>query len=52
MNDAHVPLAAKALQNWKLNEDSDTLEITLATNSMPIELLIQHFIQVKNFISI
>jgi len=36
--DSHVPLAAKALQNWKLNTDSDTLEIGLNVNTEPISL--------------
>ena len=34
--DAHVPLAAKALQNWKLDRRSDTLVVTLDENSEPI----------------
>jgi len=37
-NDAHVPLAGKALQNWKLNTDSDTLEVGLNRNTDPISL--------------
>ena len=37
-NDSHVPLAGKALQNWKLNRDSDTLEVTLNKNHTPIKL--------------
>ena len=36
--DSDVPLAAKALQNWKLNTDSDTLEIGLNVNTEPISL--------------
>ena len=35
-NDAHVPLAAKALQNWKLDKGSNTLMITLNENTEPI----------------
>jgi len=35
-NDDHVPLAAKALQNWKLDKDTNTLMITLNENSDPI----------------
>jgi len=37
-DDTHVPLAAKALQNWKLNTDSDTLEVGLNRNTTPIDL--------------
>ncbi len=37
-NDSHVPLAAKALKNWRLNSDSDTLEVGLNKNTTPIEL--------------
>ncbi len=37
-NDSHVPLAAKALQNWGLNSDSDTLEVGLNKNTTPIAL--------------
>jgi hypothetical protein len=36
-NDAHVPLAAKALKNWKLDRRSNTLVITLDENVEPIE---------------
>jgi len=36
--DSDVPLAAKALQNWKLNTDYDTLEIGLNVNTDPIPL--------------
>ena len=36
--DNHVPIAAKALQNWKLNTDSDTLEIGLNQNTDPLKL--------------
>ena len=34
--DAHVPLAAKALKNWKLDRRSDTLVVTLDENTEPI----------------
>jgi len=37
-NDAHVPLAGQALKNWKLNTDSDTLEVGLNRNTTPISL--------------
>ena len=37
-DDNHVPLAAKALQNWKLNTDSDTLEVSLNQNRTPLTL--------------
>ena len=37
-DDSHVPLAGKALQNWKLNTDSDTLEVSLNENRDPINL--------------
>lgn len=37
-NDTHVPLAGKALQNWKLNTDSDTLEVGLNRNTTPLSL--------------
>jgi len=36
--DSHVPLAAKALQNWHLNIDSDTLEVGLNKNTTPLNL--------------
>jgi len=36
--DSDVPLAAKALQNWRLNSDSDTLEVGLNKNTTPIKL--------------
>ncbi len=36
--DSDVPLAAKTLQNWKLNSDSDTLEVGLNRNSTPIKM--------------
>ena len=35
-NDAHVPLAAKALKNWKLDRKSNTLVMTLDENVEPI----------------
>ena len=37
-NDAHVPIAAKALQNWSLNRDFDTLVIGLNENTTPLSL--------------
>jgi len=37
-NDKHVPLAARALKNWSLNEDGDTLEVSLNKNTQPINL--------------
>ena len=37
-NDAHVPIAAQALKNWKLDTDSDTLEIGLNHNTKPLAL--------------
>ena len=37
-DDNHVPIAAKALQNWKLNTDSDTLEVSLNQNREPLSL--------------
>jgi len=36
--DSHVPIAAKALQNWKLNTDYDTLEVGLNENQEPLSL--------------
>jgi len=38
MQDSHVPIAAQALQNWKLNTDSDTLEVGLHDNTQPLHL--------------
>jgi hypothetical protein len=38
MNDAHVPLAGKALQNWKLDRDNDTLVVSLNENRKPLKL--------------
>ncbi len=37
-DDNHVPIAGKALQNWKLNTDSDTLEIGLNKNTTTLSL--------------
>jgi len=37
-NDSHVPIAAKALKNWKLDTDSDTLEVSLNENRIPLTL--------------
>jgi len=36
--DSDVPIAGKALQNWKLNTDSDTLEVSLNRNTQPLSL--------------
>ena len=38
MNDSHVPIAGKALQNWKLDRDSDTLVVSLNQNTQPLSL--------------
>ena len=38
MDDSHVPLAGKALQNWKLDRDHDTLVVSLNENRTPIKL--------------
>jgi len=38
MDDSHVPIAGKALQNWKLNTDSDTLEVSLNQNRQALNL--------------
>ncbi len=38
MDDAHVPLAGKALQNWKLDRDYDTLVVGLNENTQAINL--------------
>jgi len=35
-NDAHVPLAGKALKNWRLDRRSDTLVVGLDANTEPI----------------
>lgn len=37
-DDSHVPLAGKALQNWKLDRESDTLLVSLNQNQQAIEL--------------
>jgi hypothetical protein len=37
-NDADVPLAATALQNWKLDRDYDTLVVGLNENTKPLKL--------------
>ncbi|CAA6825579.1 MAG: Unknown protein [uncultured Sulfurovum sp.] len=37
-DDSHVPLAAKALQNWRLDPESNTLVVELNENIEPIEL--------------
>ena len=37
-DDSHVPLAGKALQNWKLDRDSDTLVVSLNQNRQAINL--------------
>ena len=37
-DDAKVPLAGRALQNWKLDRDNDTLVIGLNENDKPISL--------------
>ena len=37
-DDSHVPIAAQALQNWKLNTDNDTLEVSLNENQDPLKL--------------
>ncbi|WP_428738199.1 hypothetical protein [Sulfurimonas sp.] len=36
--DSHVPIAAKALQNWSLDRDYDTLVIGLNENTTPLQL--------------
>jgi len=38
MDDSHVPIAGKALQNWKLDRDSDTLVVSLNQNTLPLSL--------------
>lgn len=38
MDDTHVPLAGKALQNWKLDRESDTLVVSLNQNRQAIKL--------------
>ena len=37
-DDAKVPVAGKALQNWKLDRDSDTLVVGLNENEKPLSL--------------
>jgi len=37
-DDAHVPLAGKALQNWHLDRDNDTLVVGLDENREPLKL--------------
>jgi hypothetical protein len=37
-DDSHVPLSAKALQNWRLDPESNTLVVELNQNIEPIEL--------------
>ncbi len=37
-DDSKVPLAGKALQNWKLDRDNDTLVIGLNENTTPLSL--------------
>ena len=38
MDDAHVPIAGKALQNWMLDRDNDTLVIGLNENTQELSL--------------
>jgi len=38
LDDAHVPIAGKALQNWKLDTDNDTLVIGLNENTEELSL--------------
>ena len=38
MDDSHVPLAGKALKNWKLDRESDTLVVSLNQNRESINL--------------
>jgi hypothetical protein len=38
MDDFHVPIAGKALQNWKLDRESDTLVVSLNQNRKPLKL--------------
>ena len=37
-NDSHVPLAGKALKNWRLDNDNDTLVVSLNENRTPLKL--------------
>jgi hypothetical protein len=38
MDDNHVPIAAKSLQNWKLDRDNDTLVVGLNENTEELSL--------------
>ncbi|MGC9351382.1 MAG: hypothetical protein ACP5D3_05280, partial [Sulfurovum sp.] len=38
MDDSHVPIAGQALQNWKLDRNSDTLVVGLNENREPLNL--------------
>lgn len=38
MDDTHVPIAAQALQNWRLDSDHDTLVVGLNQNTVPLSL--------------
>ncbi len=42
-DDKHVPIAGKALKNWKLNKDGDTLEVGLNKNTIPLDTLTNFF---------
>ena len=42
-DDSHVPIAGTALKNWKLNTDSDTLEVSLNQNTTPLNVLTNFF---------
>lgn len=37
-DDTHVPIAGKALKNWRLDRDHDTLVVGLDENTEPLEL--------------
>jgi len=37
-DDSHVPIAGKALQNWKLDRENDTLVVSLNQNTEPLSL--------------
>ncbi|MEA1983188.1 MAG: hypothetical protein U9N39_06565 [Campylobacterota bacterium] len=37
-NDSHVPIAATALKNWKLDRDNDTLVVGLGENTQALSL--------------
>jgi hypothetical protein len=43
VDDSHVPIAGKALKNWKLNTESDTLEVNLNQNRTPLNILTNFF---------